>query len=148
MLEHPDDQTQPETFAMPPLNDADLKTLEQQLRQRQDTLREEVRAAKEEEADNPSQQAHNQNEDLGEQGEEHIRHAVRYAETERDQFELRDIDEALERMTAGRYGECVDCGVDIPLQRLHAQPTAKRCIACQEKFEHTHPASPRISASL
>jgi DnaK suppressor protein len=133
---------------MPPLNDTDLQQLQQQLRERQDTLREEVRRVKEEEADNPSQQAHNQNEDAGEQGEEHIRHAVRYAEQERDQFELRDIEEALERMTGGSYGECIDCGVDIPLARLQAQPVAKRCIVCQEKFEHTHPAAPRISPSL
>lgn len=133
---------------MPALDDADLQQLRQQLLERQDTLREEVRRVKEEEADAPSQQAHTIAEDAGEIGEEHIRHAVRYAEQERDQLELRDIDEALERIQGGSYGECVDCGVDIPRERLMAQPTAKRCIRCQEAFEQTHPAAPRISASL
>jgi RNA polymerase-binding protein DksA len=133
---------------MPALSDADLAALRQQLTDRQTVLREEVRRIKEEEADTPSQQAHNQNEDAGELGEEHIRHAVRYAEQERDQLELRDIDEAMERMDTGRYGECVDCGVDIPLKRLQAQPAARRCVKCQEAYEHTHPQAPRISAGL
>jgi DnaK suppressor protein len=131
-----------------PLTDTDLQPLEQQLRERQDVLREEVRRVKEEEADTPSAAARNQNEDAGEIGEEHVRHAVRYAEQERDEIELRDIDEALQRMREGTYGECMDCGIDIPLQRLHAQPAARRCVRCQEAFEHSHPAAPRINASL
>ena len=133
---------------MPALSDADLKSLRQQLSQRRDLLREEVRRIKEEEAETPSHQARNQSEDAGEVGEEQIRHAVRYAEQERDQLELRDIDDALERMDTHRYGECVDCGVDIPLNRLHAQPAARRCVTCQAAFAHSHPQSPRINASL
>ncbi|MED5618870.1 TraR/DksA family transcriptional regulator [Ideonella sp. BN130291] len=133
---------------MPALTDSDLQRLQQQLREREATLRAEVKAAREEEAERPSAVARNQNEDLGEQGEENIRGAVRYAEQERDIQELRDIEEATERITAGTYGECVDCGADIPLQRLQAQPSAKRCIACQETFERTHPALPRFPSSL
>ena len=72
----------------------------------------------------------------------------RYAEQERDIEELREIETANERIAAGTYGECMDCGVDIPVDRLRAQPTAKRCIACQEAFERGHPASPRFPASL
>jgi DnaK suppressor protein len=133
---------------MPALSDADLQGLRRQLSERRDALREEVRRIKEEEADAPSQQSHDQNEDAGELGEEHIRHAVRYAEQERDQLELREIDDALERMDTHRYGECVDCGMDIPLRRLQAQPAARRCVKCQQAFEHTHPSAPRINASL
>jgi RNA polymerase-binding protein DksA len=133
---------------MPDLSDADLQRLQQQMDQRETELRAEVRAVDEEEADTPSQQAHNQNEDFGEQGEERIRHAVRYAEKERDIEELRDIEEARERIAEGSYGICVDCGRDIPLQRLLAQPAAKRCIGCQEKFERTHPAAPRFAPGL
>ena len=95
-------------------------------------------------SESPREQA----EDFGEQGEERIRHAVRYAEEERDIEELRDIEGARERIAAGSYGSCTDCGRDIPLQRLLAQPTAKRCIDCQEKFERSHPASPRFAPGL
>jgi len=37
------------------------------------------------------------------------------------------IDAALRRMDVGVFGECVDCGYDIPLDRLEALPFAIRC---------------------
>ncbi|HEY1627160.1 MAG TPA: TraR/DksA family transcriptional regulator [Streptosporangiaceae bacterium] len=40
---------------------------------------------------------------------------------------------ALDRIEAGRYGHCVDCGHDIPDGRLEAQPAACRCVDCQAK---------------
>ena len=41
--------------------------------------------------------------------------------------ELMLIDAALRRMDEGIYGECVDCGADIPFERLEALPFAIRC---------------------
>lgn len=55
---------------------------------------------------------------------------------ERETAELNAIDAALKRIEGGTYGMCTDCGVDIPTARLHANPTAMRCIACQDKSEH------------
>ncbi len=52
--------------------------------------------------------------------------------------ELREIDDALIRIAKGTYGICVDCGQPIRLERLTANPTAKRCIVCQEFYEKTH----------
>jgi DnaK suppressor protein len=52
--------------------------------------------------------------------------------------EARDIEAALARIENGSYGECPDCGEDIPAARLRAFPTAKRCRPCQERYEHTH----------
>jgi DnaK suppressor protein len=37
------------------------------------------------------------------------------------------IDAALRRMDVGVFGECVDCGYEIPLDRLEALPFAIRC---------------------
>ncbi|MET0405006.1 MAG: TraR/DksA C4-type zinc finger protein [Cystobacter sp.] len=37
------------------------------------------------------------------------------------------IDAALRRMDTGVFGECVDCGTDITLERLEAMPFAIRC---------------------
>lgn len=133
---------------MAALKEQDLRVLQRQLQERQEALRAEVKSAREEEAERPSAIVPNQQADAGEQGEEHIRGAVRYAEQERDLLELRDIEEAQERIAAGTYGQCVDCGADIPLPRLQAQPTAKRCIACQEKFEQKHPPGPRFAPGL
>ena len=37
------------------------------------------------------------------------------------------IDAALRRMDVGVFGECVDCGFEIPFERLEAMPFAIRC---------------------
>ncbi|RPH63762.1 MAG: TraR/DksA family transcriptional regulator [Burkholderiales bacterium] len=60
---------------------------------------------------------------------------------------LRDIDEwrglrgSLRRVDEGTYGVCIDCGVEIPFERLRASPMALRCVDCQiraERREHSH----------
>jgi DnaK suppressor protein len=58
-----------------------------------------------------------------------------FAINEHETAELGDIEAALERMDAGTYGQCTDCGVTIPAARLSAYPTAKRCIGCQTQKE-------------
>ena len=44
--------------------------------------------------------------------------------------ELLKINDALERMTAGSYGRCLECGGAIGAQRLLAYPYAEECIDC------------------
>jgi DnaK suppressor protein len=44
--------------------------------------------------------------------------------------EIREIQEALRRISEGTYGVCTKCGIDIDPKRLKAQPTATRCISC------------------
>ena len=53
----------------------------------------------------------------------------------RESAELAAIDAALERLHAGHYGMCLDCGGAIAPARLHASPEAARCIHCQERHE-------------
>ena len=53
----------------------------------------------------------------------------------RDVGELAEVDTALARIAEGSYGTCSDCGEPIGWPRLNAQPTAERCIACQQKLE-------------
>ena len=55
--------------------------------------------------------------------------------TERGQILLRQIDEALERIDAGTFGECERCGNDIGPGRLKAMPTAALCIDCATALE-------------
>jgi RNA polymerase-binding protein DksA len=68
------------------------------------------------------------------------------AEIDRDADELRRIDTALHRLSEGSYGLCEDCGQRIPEARLEAEPTALRCIRCQELYEKTHAgnSTPRL----
>jgi len=41
---------------------------------------------------------------------------------------------ALARIDEGSYGQCVDCGHQIPEGRLDARPDAARCVGCQAKY--------------
>lgn len=62
--------------------------------------------------------------------------ATDYAVVAQDVQDVRDIVAARNRLAAGRYGICVDCGEPIAYERLLAYPTAKRCIECQREHEH------------
>lgn len=56
--------------------------------------------------------------------------------------ELADVDSALERIATGGFGVCIDCGTGVPVARLKAYPTAKRCVQCQTAYErHRTPAA-------
>lgn len=65
---------------------------------------------------------------------------LEFAMGERELAELSAIDAALNRLQAGTYGECTDCGVHIAPARLQASPEAPRCITCQQALEHLYPA--------
>lgn len=51
------------------------------------------------------------------------------------QQRVQSIDRALERMAAGEYGDCEDCGEAIAARRLKVMPDAEHCIGCQERIE-------------
>lgn len=51
---------------------------------------------------------------------------------------LQALEDAAKRLDAPDFGECEDCGAKIPAARLVANPVATRCVACQERYEHTH----------
>lgn len=48
--------------------------------------------------------------------------------------QLRQIQEALDRLQLGEYGICLACEEAIPAKRLQALPWAKYCVPCQEKI--------------
>ena len=50
--------------------------------------------------------------------------------------ELRKISAALQRIEAGEYGLCVECGLQIDQGRLEVYPYADECIECAEYEEH------------
>jgi DnaK suppressor protein len=64
------------------------------------------------------------------------------AEITRDLGDIRALEAAVGRLADGTYGRCADCGTDIPVARLRAQPAASRCVACQSVFEKTHAHAP------
>ena len=58
------------------------------------------------------------------------------AALERDVIELREIEAAQRRVHEPDFGLCVECDADIPFARLEANPSAKRCVACQARAEY------------
>jgi DnaK suppressor protein len=46
-------------------------------------------------------------------------------------FALAEIEAALSRMDAGRYGICQACDAAIPIERLDVLPMATSCLNCQ-----------------
>lgn len=68
--------------------------------------------------------------------------AVAEAELERDlagaeqlRAHLAAIRAAQARIESGGYGVCIECGLPIGFARLSAEPTAARCVSCQEGEE-------------
>ncbi len=53
----------------------------------------------------------------------------------KENTELQDIEAALQSISNGSYGVCIDCGSDIVVGRLEVYPTAKRCMSCQAHHE-------------
>jgi DnaK suppressor protein len=46
---------------------------------------------------------------------------------------LRDVNDALSRISRGEYGFCALCEEPIPEKRLRALPWARHCVGCQEE---------------
>ena len=55
----------------------------------------------------------------------------------RDELEhqLRDIIDAQDRLMGGSYGQCAECGNEIGIKRLVADPAARLCVSCQASAE-------------
>ncbi len=52
-----------------------------------------------------------------------------------DRHMLQMVNEALQRIHDGSYGQCVTCGSELNAKRIEAVPWARYCISCQEKAE-------------
>ncbi len=59
---------------------------------------------------------------------------------DRERKLIKKIDQALERIKEGEFGQCDSCGGDISIKRLQARPVTTLCIECktaQEQEERT-----------
>lgn len=120
------------------LNAEDLEALREQLSARRAELlaeiREEMRASENQQYVEMAGQVH----DEAEAAVATLLSDVNLASVERHHAEIEAIEAALQRMERGTYGVCVDCEEAIPVARLRAYPTAQRCIADQERYEHLY----------
>ena len=58
-----------------------------------------------------------------------------FSQSTNERNTLRLIEEALDRIDDGSYGECINCGEEILPKRLDAIPWTPHCLRCQELQE-------------
>lgn len=128
------------------LSSDQITSFRQRLDERAEQLRAEVRDGMQQSREETHARLAEQARDSGDDSFADLTVDMRYFDMDRDTAELRLIDQALTRLSEGTYGRCVDCGRDIPLSRLEVEPTAQRCIQCQELHEKTHASvnTPRL----
>jgi RNA polymerase-binding transcription factor DksA len=73
--------------------------------------------------------------DVADKAFERTRAEVEHDLIEHSLRELAEIAAVRERVAEGAYGECIECGEPIAPARLEVNPTARRCAACQERYE-------------
>lgn len=54
------------------------------------------------------------------------------------------IQEALQRLDAGEYGLCEECGEEIGIERLKARPVTTLCIECKSNQELAERKAKRV----
>jgi len=74
----------------------------------------------------------------GDQGSETFEQSMDEAKRAILNDERNAVQQAIQRLADGSYGTCVDCGKEIPAERLKAQPEAIRCVDDQRRFEAAH----------
>jgi RNA polymerase-binding protein DksA len=120
------------------LDRQELYDFKDRLRERALQLRAEIRGTLEKSADETHADIVKDVRDMEDDSFSNLIVDTRLAEIDRDAVELRRIDNAMRRIAEGSFGTCVDCGQEIPKPRLQAEPTAARCVRCQELYEKTH----------
>jgi DnaK suppressor protein len=73
--------------------------------------------------------------DQGESSEVDIQEDIEFALIQMKSETLTKINEALQRLEEGTYGNCFECGDEISEARLRALPFAVRCKDCEEARE-------------
>jgi len=73
--------------------------------------------------------------DIGDEAANIYNKQVLLSLTESERMRLQEMDEALDRIEAGTYGICEECGEPIGLKRLEVRPVAKYCVPCLSKME-------------
>lgn len=110
------------------------ETLEVQRRQLRQDIRDELLRTDEEQYGDLAGQVH----DAGDESVADLLSDINTAVLSQSIKALREVEAAQERIREGVYGCCEDCGVEIPYERLRAYPSARRCIADQERYEKLH----------
>ena len=121
---------------MTDLDKAQLQKFEAQLRERQELLWNDIAGVLKNEGHASLTELSGQVHDSAEESVADMLADLDVALITSEVAELKDIELALLRLRGTSYGQCIDCGEAIAIQRLKASPAASRCIDCQTRFEN------------
>jgi len=110
------------------MNRKQLDKFKKLLDDKRAALLDRVQAARASEQEGSSEDAP----DLGDRALSTVTRDLSYRLTAGERDILKRIDVALDRIDAGTYGECLNCGKKVQQGRLTAVPWALHCIDCQE----------------
>ena len=114
------------------------ESLEQSLRERATQLRGEISGALRQQDTAETLHLANRLDETGDDALADLEISLDIASVERDMGELRNVIQALGRIHTPEFGVCSDCEAEIPFRRLEVEPTALRCVTCQDRYEHSH----------
>lgn len=112
-------------------SDEQTNAYRQTLVQLRDQLMEEIRALSGASLVSP----HEAGQELADVGSDNFTQEVEINLMTAEADRLRSVNAALERLSQGTYGICVDCDKPIREVRLKALPFAQLCISCKEARE-------------
>ena len=114
------------------MNKRQLQKFEQRLLEARETLVTRVQKA---EVDGRETDSESEARDLADQALSSYTKELLFSKSNSDRQFLQKIEDALERIAEGEYGQCSSCEEAIGLKRLEAVPWARLCIKCQELQE-------------
>ena len=120
----------------PALNSGERAALREKLRARGRLLRGELAAALHAEGESLALPGHLREVD---DAVADVETDLEVAGVERDAAELEAIEYALSHLDSPAFGACSDCGEAIARERLFAEPTVRRCLACERRAERGLP---------
>ncbi len=124
-----------------PLSQQQLDEFRQILQQRHEELKREIEQALRESREQRFLDLAGEVHDTEEYAVANLLQDLNFTEVDHLVAELREVEDALERIDNGTYGICVDTGQPIEIERLRANPTALRTAKAQEIYEKTHAGS-------
>jgi len=117
------------------LNGSQLKSLKRELQILQEQLQTDLKAEQSDQLDELNQVSCTEVFDRVETAAAIDINQARLSHIKQLEDEIRECRSALQRIEAGNYGSCIECGEEIELNRLMAKPAALFCVACQSRNE-------------
>lgn len=133
---------------MAKLTAKEIRHFEQRLHKRQQELRGAIDNALAEAKTGDAIQSMGAVRDPGDDSVAELSASTNLRMLDREAAELRDVEDALERIREGTYGVCIEGGEEIERERLEAYPAAKRCLDHERRREKDRAGGSDLTPSL